>query len=48
MPDYKKLIVFFDEYIAHYREFLSFEYQKADMLNKNQKMFFLLKTKLHR
>lgn len=36
MPDYKKLIVFFDEYIVHYREFLSFEYQKADMLNKNQ------------
>lgn len=36
MPDYKKIIAFFDEYIAHYREFLSFEYRKLDMINKDQ------------
>lgn len=36
MPDYKKIIAFFDEYIAHYREFLDFEFRKADMINKNQ------------
>lgn len=36
MPDYKKIIAFFDEYIAHFREFLSFELQKADMINKDQ------------
>lgn len=36
MPDYNKLIVFFDEYIAHYRDFLSFEYSKLDMLNKGE------------
>lgn len=36
MPDYKKIIAFFDEYIAHYREFLSFEFRKADMINKDQ------------
>lgn len=34
MPDYKKIIMFFDEYIAHYRSFLKFEYAKADMINK--------------
>ncbi len=36
MPDYKKIIAFFDEYIAHYREFLEFEYLKLDMINHNQ------------
>ncbi len=36
MPDYNKIIAFFDEYIAHYREFLQFEYLKLDMLNHNQ------------
>lgn len=36
MPDYNKIIIFFDEYIRHYREFLDFEYKKMDMLNKNQ------------
>ena len=36
MPDYNKIIAFFDEYIAHYREFLQFEYLKMDMLNHNQ------------
>ena len=34
MPDYKKIIMFFDEYLAHYRSFLKFEYAKADMINK--------------
>ncbi|MDE7289961.1 MAG: flagellar protein FlgN [Oscillospiraceae bacterium] len=34
MPDYKKIIMFFDEYITHYRSFLKFEYAKADMINK--------------
>ncbi len=36
MSDYNKIIAFFDEYIAHYREFLQFEYLKMDMLNHNQ------------
>lgn len=34
MPDYQKIIIFFDEYIAHYKTFLKFEYAKADMINK--------------
>lgn len=34
MPDYKKIIEFFDEYIAHYKTFLKFEYAKADMVHK--------------
>lgn len=34
--DYKALIAFFDEYNAHYRNFLKFEYSKMDMLNKNE------------
>ncbi|MBD5141191.1 MAG: flagellar protein FlgN [Ruminococcus sp.] len=34
MPDYKEIIRFFDEYIAHYKSFLKFEYAKADMINK--------------
>ena len=34
--DYKALIAFFDEYNAHYRSFLKFEYSKMDMLNKNE------------
>lgn len=36
MPDYNKIIAFFDEYINHYREFLQFEYLKLDMINHNQ------------
>lgn len=36
MPDYRKIIAFFDEYIAHFREFLKFEYKKADMINKDE------------
>lgn len=36
MPDYKKIIAFFDEYIAHYKEFLQFEYGKLDLLNNNR------------
>ncbi len=36
MPDYNKLIAFFDEYITHYKEFLQFEYLKLDMINNNQ------------
>ena len=36
MPDYKKIIAFFDEYITHYKEFLQFEYLKLDMINHNQ------------
>ncbi len=36
MLDYKQIIAFFDGYIAHYREFLKFEYQKLDMINKDE------------
>lgn len=36
MPDYNKIIAFFDEYITHYKEFLQFEYLKLDMINNNQ------------
>ncbi len=36
MLDYKKIIAFFDGYIAHYKEFLDFEYQKLDMINKDE------------
>ncbi len=36
MLDYNKLIVFFDEYISHYKDFLSFEYSKVDMINKGE------------
>lgn len=36
MSDYKKIVAFFDDYISHYREFLRFEYQKLDMINKGQ------------
>ena len=36
MPDYKKIIAFFDEYIRHYKAFLQFEYLKMDMINHNQ------------
>lgn len=32
--DYNALIAFFDEYNAHFRSFLKFEYSKMDMLNK--------------
>lgn len=34
MPDYKAIIIFFDEYIVHYKSFLKFEFAKADMINK--------------
>ncbi len=34
--DYFKLVRFFEEYIAHYKEFLEFEYSKLDMINKNE------------
>lgn len=36
MPDYNKIVAFFDEYIVHYREFLKFEYSKLDMINKGE------------
>ncbi len=36
MPDYIKIIKFFDEYIAHYKEFLKFEYSKLDMINSHE------------
>ncbi len=36
MLDYNKVTAFFDEYIAHYREFLKFEYSKLDLLNKGE------------
>lgn len=36
MPDYNKITAFFEEYIAHYRKFLNFEYSKMDMLNKGE------------
>lgn len=34
--DYAAIIAFFDEYNAHYRSFLKFEYSKMDMINKDQ------------
>lgn len=34
LMDYKALIDFFDEYNAHFKSFLKFEYSKMDMLNK--------------
>lgn len=34
--DYAKIVAFFDEYTAHYKEFLDFEYQKADMIHNNE------------
>lgn len=34
--DYPALIAFFDEYNAHYRSFLKFEYSKMDMINKDE------------
>lgn len=36
MSDYKIIVAFFDDYIAHYRDFLRFEYQKLDMLNNDR------------
>lgn len=36
MPDYRKIIAFFNEYIAHYREFLRFEYLKLDLINHGE------------
>lgn len=34
--DYPALIAFFDEYNAHYRSFLKFEYSKMNMINKDE------------
>lgn len=34
--DYPALISFFDEYNAHFRSFLKFEYSKIDMINKDE------------
>ncbi len=34
--DYRAVITFFDEYNAHYRSFLKFEYSKMDMINKGE------------
>lgn len=34
--DYPALISFFDEYNAHFRSFLKFEYSKMDMINKDE------------
>lgn len=36
MLDYSKITAFFDEYVAHYEEFLEFEYAKTDLLNHNE------------
>lgn len=36
MPDYNRITMFFDEYIAHYEEFLEFEYTKADLLGQGE------------
>jgi len=35
MPDYNAIVRFFDEYIAHYKKFLKFEYMKLDMINRD-------------
>ncbi len=35
MINYKNILIFFDEYIAHYRELLSFENQKLSLLVDN-------------
>jgi len=35
MLDYPKLFAFFDEYIAHYKAFLQFEYLKLEMINND-------------
>ncbi len=34
--DYPALIAFFDEYNAHFRSFLKFEYSKMNMINKDE------------
>ncbi len=34
--DYPQIIAFFDEYNAHYRSFLKFEYSKMNMINKDE------------
>ncbi len=36
MPDYNTIISFFDEYISHYRELLSFENQKFEYIITNK------------
>ncbi len=36
MTDYFKLVRFFNEYVAHYKEFLDFEYKKLDMINNDK------------
>ena len=34
--DYFKLVRFFNEYIAHYKELLDFEYSKLDIINNDK------------
>ena len=36
MIDYFKLVRFFAEYTAHYKEFLEFEFKKLDMINNDK------------
>ncbi len=36
MTDYFRLVRFFNEYVAHYKEFLEFEYKKLDMINNDK------------
>lgn len=36
MTDYFKLVRFFNEYVAHYKELLDFEYKKLDMINNDR------------
>lgn len=36
LTDYFGLVRFFNEYNAHYKEFLKFEYQKLDLINNNK------------
>lgn len=36
LTDYFKLVRFFNEYTAHYKEMLDFEYKKLDMINNDR------------
>ena len=36
MPDYNTITAVYDEYIAHYEDFLEFEYKKADLLGRGE------------
>lgn len=36
MTDYFKLVRFFNEYTAHYKQMLEFEYKKLDMINNDK------------